>query len=259
MNVLRLKKLEMKTIDIVREAGELILKRWNNVGEISYKNQRDIATAVDIETENFLRTKLSNIFPDAGFIVEEGHSQQKKTYNWVIDPIDGTKNYAYSMPVFVSQVALAKDGKPILGIIYNPVSKQMFSASLGNGSFLNNKKLKLNARFEEDKAIIDIDFGGHDNFFDWKCTVFKAFARSFFRARIFGGIFTIYVLTGALDAYVALDKKTKIVDIMPNIIIAQEAGLKAEHIIVRPDLKTLIIAHPKLFESIKKTLINSLS
>jgi len=243
---------------IVKEQGKYILKFWDKIGKTSYKNLRDVVTNIDVEVEEKLRNKLHGLLPEAGFIVEEGKTEKKKIYNWVIDPIDGTKNYANQMPIFVSQIALVENNGPILGLVYNPVSDQLFSAAKNQGTYLNNKKCLIKKTILPKSAIIDVDFGGNNQFNSWKFSVLSKLTETFYRIRILGGIFTAYLTTGAIDGYVVLDNSIKQVDCLPNIIIAQEAGLGVDYVIAPIGQKFLVMANHSIFPTLKQILTKNL-
>ncbi len=138
-----LKNLQHASADLVLQAGRQVFESWHSIKMISYKNSRDVVTDVDVDVEQELRDDLGNLFPRAGFIVEEGKDTKNDEYNWTIDPVDQSKNYATGFPVFYVQVSLLYKNEPILGHIYNPVSDQLFSASKGNGAFLNGQLLQV--------------------------------------------------------------------------------------------------------------------
>lgn len=246
-----LRELEIKTEPILRAAGKTILDSWHQIHSTKLKDKRDLVTNVDIEVEEKIRTALTRLLPEAGFIVEEGKTEFKKEYNWVIDPIDGTKNYVNFLPIFVTQIALHRNGVPVLGQIYNPVSNQFFSASLENGTYFNNNLVKHLPQREAEEAIIDLDFGGIDEIIDWKTKVFSTLAKNFFRVRVFGGVVTCYMVTGAIDGYISIDRKVKIVDIAPNLIILSEAGIATEELNLY-NKKIIICAHKKLLSLLKE-------
>lgn len=240
---------------LVKKQGQYILRSWHKIGKISYKNLRDVVTNVDIEVENNLRLGLHKLLPQAGFIVEEGKTEIKSPYNWVIDPIDGTKNYVSQMPMFMTQIALLKNEEPILGIIYNPVSDQLFSAVKNHGTYLNGQKCFIKKTVSPESAIINIDFGEDDKTTDWRLSVILKLIKIFYRVRISGGIFTAYLATGGFDAYIVSTKTIKKVDFLPNVIISQEAGYKIEYVNSSINQKFLIISHPSIFSKIKLIIL----
>lgn len=250
-----LKSIEEKTKPLLKSTGKYILSQWHKIESIKYKNRRDSVSNVDVEAENKLRKGLYDIFPEAGFIVEEGKNSKKSQYNWAIDPIDGTKNYVSSLPMFFTQIALMKNNEPILGQVYNPVSDQFFSAVTGGGAFLNDNKISIVRRSDPKESIIDVDFGGDDNITDWKVNLLSKLIRLFYRVRMTGGFMYPYVATGAADAHVYLDKKTKIMDYMPGLIILRESGLQADFITLKNENRLLVVATNSLFEKLKQIIV----
>ena len=194
------------------------------------------------------------LLKEAGFEVEEGITKKNSEYNWAIDPIDGTKNYVAEMPVFVSQLALSYKTKPILGCVFNPVSNQLFSASQGNGTTLNGQKLELHFLTDPQAMVVDIDLGKVDEDEDWKIEVIKRLSHSFFRIRVFGGVYSIYTLTGAVDAEIDINLKVKYVDLAPRIILNREAGFKIEYVQLPNGIQVLIMASPLQFTFISQLL-----
>lgn len=254
LNSQELRQIELQSHSIVKNAGKQIMASWMNVKTIDYKDLRDIASNVDREVEEAVRLELKKLLPDAGFLVEEGLDERKSEYNWTIDPIDGTKHYVAGMPMFSSQFALTYRDEPVLGCVYNPFSDQLFSASLGNGTTLNGKNIKLDFRNDPQSMIIDVDLGKMDEQETWKAEKLQKIATSFFRMRIFGGVFSIYTLTGALDGVVVLNQKTKFVDQAPRIILNREAGYKVDYITLPENIQILVTASPAMFDFIAKLL-----
>lgn len=227
LNQTDLQQLEVKTSEIIKDVGKFIYESWQKFDLIktALKDKRDVVTNIDVEAENMIREKLHKLLPYAGFIVEEGQTNPKE-YSWVIDPIDGTKYFSSHAPLFVTQLALIKEEDPILGVIYNPVSQQLFSASLRNGARLNNQIILEKTRTDPNTAILEWDGGGDFVKHSWKIPLHNILLKSFYRVRSIGA-YSVYLTTGAFDAYVFLEQ-IKIVDIKPNIIIMKEAGLKIQ-------------------------------
>ncbi len=125
---------------IVLDASEIAVKRNFNVDE--KESAINIVTTTDLNIQKFLVKNLKELLPTAGFICEEENLVEKdKEYFWVIDPIDGTFNYVKGVPQVGISVGLIKDSQPILGVVYNPFSKDMYYASEGFGAFHNEKKI----------------------------------------------------------------------------------------------------------------------
>lgn len=254
-----LKDLEKKSVSLINKAGKIILDSWKNIGEIKYKDERDIATSVDIEVENFLRVNLNTYFPKAGFIVEEGESNETNDYNWIIDPIEGTKYYAGSVPMFFTQFALLYKREPILGVIFNPSSNQIFSASLGNGSNLNGIKITPRQCIDPSKAIIDYDFATLSGSSDLKLSIFNILVKNFYRVRLTAGFLQPYLLTGGIDAIIAFQKERSsnpikyLIDDAPKFILFKEAGFILEEITLQ-NVKITVVSSPEIINHIKNIL-----
>lgn len=254
-----LKQLELHSAEIIKKAGKRVFDSWGKIIDVSYKDKRDLFTKVDLESENFLRSELITLFANAGFIVEEGESDKKSEYNWTIDPLDGSKNFAFQLPMFFVQVALLYKDNPILGHIYHPLSNQLFSASYGNGVSLNGKRLSSYVTEQRDvsQAIIDVDLGGKDMYSNENCNILAAIFNNVYRVRISGGAFPPYLLTGAIDGYLVLNQKTKLVDQAPRIILFREAGLTTEYI-EYGSRHILLSTNDVIFSKIKSLILNTI-
>jgi fructose-1,6-bisphosphatase/inositol monophosphatase family enzyme len=231
MNISReeLWNLQQSSARLIEDVGGYVYDAWlKDDYTVSYKDLRDAATEIDVEAENRLRNGLHELFSDAGFIVEEGENSEQAEYNWIIDPIDQTKKFIGKLPLFYIQVGLLDAaGEPILGHIYNPVSKQLFSASRNNGAYLNSKKFVSHTRDDLDEAIVDINFSGNTDL-EWKMPKLERLAQNFYRIQISSDAFGLYILTGAIDCFVTLANVKSLEDILPRIIVMREAGLCAE-------------------------------
>lgn len=127
-----------KIIDIVRECGEIIKNAQIQHVELKNQDRRNLLTEYDVKIQAILQKQLKEILPQASFFGEEGeHNYHKDGYCFVCDPIDGTTNFVKGCKFSSISVALLKDGKPILGVIYNPYLDEMFCAEKGKGAKLN--------------------------------------------------------------------------------------------------------------------------
>lgn len=202
--------------------GKYALSKWGHISSRGKGVQGDIVTDADFYIEKQLRLKLPKIY-EVPIVGEEEGGDQTKNVFWILDPIDGTKHFAHSMPSFFTQVALIENSKPVLGVVYDPLTNQMFSATNNGGAFLNSQKIKLQKSVPMEKTIIDIDFGGPEDA-EWKNSVFAELTKRVYRVRISAGRFSPYLLTGGINAYVVINPTTKIWDQLPKLIIFKEAG-----------------------------------
>lgn len=128
--------------DVARGAGAIQLKHLGHAGKIEYKGVANIVTAVDKECEAFIVSEFHKHFPDYDVLAEEGSGNRSKSeYRWIIDPLDGTVNYAHGFPVFCVSIALERDGHLIAGVIYDPNRDELFSAAIGCGAFMNDSPI----------------------------------------------------------------------------------------------------------------------
>lgn len=244
---------------VIKQAGEIALERWDKIEISKRKDGRDIATKADVEIENFLKEKILGKWPDHGFWGEEGECVNvKSSYQWLVDPIDQTKLYAKQAPIFYVQIALHFKSKSMLGLIYNPVSKQLFSAFEGSGAFLNNNLLLPKPSVSFDRAIIDVDFRSfrdkEKKEREWMMEKLNKIMGKSYRTRMTGGALSIYLATGAIDAYIRLEDNIKQQDSAARIIIIQEAGYKIKWVENPFGKKILIAAQEPVLSEIKEIL-----
>ncbi len=134
-------------INISREVGAFLKEERQKISQsdIEFKGRsNDMVSRADKEAEAMFVAFLAALLPESGFIAEEGTSTKKgDTYNWIIDPLDGTTNYLYGIPMYCTSVALIKNNELILGVIYDPEHDECFSAEQGKGAFLNGDPIQV--------------------------------------------------------------------------------------------------------------------
>ena len=155
-------------IDASLNAGEIIMKYYRDDYEIKEKGYHNPVTTADNEADSFLKSELTNARPDYGWLSEEtvdSEDRLGKERVWIVDPLDGTKEFIEGVPQFVVSVALVENGVPIIGVLHNPVTKETFYASKGNGTYfddvIHNCSVKesttdiviLNSRSETSKGL----------------------------------------------------------------------------------------------------------
>ena len=127
---------------LIRDFGEI-----ENL-QVSTKGPGDFVTSADKRTEKIIIDELQKAYPDYGIISEEiGIINKSNTKNrWIIDPIDGTMNFLNGVPQFAISIGYEEDGEIICGVIFNPISNEMFCAEKGNGAFLNNSRIRVSKK-----------------------------------------------------------------------------------------------------------------
>lgn len=142
---------------IVTEAGEIMLHAGNiEAGTAVKEGHANFVTEYDKKVQEFLKERLLALIPGASFVgeEEESHASVKRGYCFVVDPIDGTTNFMKHCRLSSISVALLKDGKPYLGIVYNPYLKEMFFAERGKGAYCNDAPIHVSGLPLEDSVVI---------------------------------------------------------------------------------------------------------
>jgi myo-inositol-1(or 4)-monophosphatase len=132
-------------IDAAREAGALLRAEFDRPKQITYKGEVDIVTESDRRSEEIVVGRLRRYFPQHEIVAEEGSGGPtgKARYRWHVDPLDGTTNFAHGYPCFGVSIGLLEDGEPIVGVVFNPVSGELFSAARGEGAHLDHKPIHV--------------------------------------------------------------------------------------------------------------------
>ncbi|MFW6029289.1 MAG: inositol monophosphatase family protein [Halanaerobiales bacterium] len=145
---------------LMKKVGNYQLKTFNESMEISSKsNKNDLVTNADKESEERIVSFIKEKFLTHSILSEEGGDRAMDSkYRWIIDPIDGTNNYAHGLPIFTISIALEKDGEIVLGCVYNPSLKEFFHAIKGKGAFLNNEKIHVSSQQDLSKALLATGF-----------------------------------------------------------------------------------------------------
>ena len=146
-------------------AGSLLVDRFNEIKEISVKGRGNIVTNVDLEVEGYILTKLKEEFPSMRFMGEESEKEKSNIsdgYVWIVDPLDGTRNYVSGIPFFSVVVGLALDGDVLLGVNYDPMRKEMFHAARGKGAFLNDRPIAVSRKTKMEDGVLGTDMSYDD-------------------------------------------------------------------------------------------------
>lgn len=131
-------------LQATRSAGAAILKLQASGFSVERKANKDLVTQADLLANEILKSSLSEHFPTYGWLSEETADNKDRLhcqYVWVVDPIDGTIEYTHGIPEYAISVALVKDGLPVIGVVFNPATNELFYAVQGKGAWLNDKKL----------------------------------------------------------------------------------------------------------------------
>ena len=133
-------------VETALEAGSILLSEFDHPAKISYKGEVDIVTQADRRSEEAIVGRLRTYFPKHTIVAEEGSGQEGDPgYRWIVDPLDGTTNFAHGYPCFAVSIGFEEAGELQAGVIYQPITKELFTASRGDGAYLNEKQIRVSS------------------------------------------------------------------------------------------------------------------
>jgi myo-inositol-1(or 4)-monophosphatase len=145
-------------IKAARKASRTLKRDFGEIEHLqaSLKGPANFVTAADQRAEEILREELEHARPGYGFLGEEGGAREgsDKTHRWIVDPLDGTLNFLHGIPHFAISIGLEREGTMVAGLVYNPVTDELFTAERGKGAFLNDQRLRVAARKRLDDAVV---------------------------------------------------------------------------------------------------------
>ena len=155
------KKILEVAKEAARKGGEVILKYFNEEVEFLQKEDKTFVSIADEESEKEIRKIILKIFPDHVINGEEKGKIGTGNIIWHIDPLDGTSNFKNKIPIFCVSIGVEREGEFIIGVIYNPITNELFSALEGGGAFVNEKKINVNKEdISNGITVIDASFSG---------------------------------------------------------------------------------------------------
>ena len=144
---------------IAEESGAIMLKYYGTKPQASVKDDKTIVTIADEEINDLVIKRVHERYPNHDIDGEEAsHKANQSSYVWVCDPIDGTNPFAMEIPISVFSLALVKDGEPLVGVIYDPFNKKMYSAQKGSGAFCNDSPIHVSNETLAPMNRINFDF-----------------------------------------------------------------------------------------------------
>ena len=220
-------RAELKfTEELAKKAGLLLKSKFNQKHDITYKGDINIVTEADKMSEDLIIAEIIRVFPNHGILSEESPSiAGSADARWIIDPLDGTTNYAHAFPVFCVSIALEIEDSVALGVIYDPIRDELFTATRDNGAFLNGSKIKVSAINNLTRSLLATGFpydirDSRENNLDY----FNAMAIKVQAIRRAGAaaLDLAYIAAGRFDGFWEL--KLKPWDTAAGSLIVQEAG-----------------------------------
>lgn len=225
---------------IAREAGEVAKRRFLDRGSftVGFKGPQDYLTEVDGEVERLVATRLHSLFPEDGFIGEEGEGRvgHEGAPIWVVDPIDGTSNFARGVPHFCVSIAAVLNGQVEIGVIFNPMTDELFAARRGGGAWLNGARMSASTTKELKAAAIEVGWNmrvGADRFLGLASRVVASGAAILRTGS--GALGLAYVAAGRRDGYV--ENHINSWDCLAGIVLIAEAGGYVSHFLAGEGLR----------------------
>lgn len=211
------------------KAGRGLVRGFGEIEnlQVSKKGPADFVSEADRRAEETIYRELSKARPNYGFLMEErGAIAGEDTSNrWIVDPLDGTLNFLHGLPHFAVSIALERDSKIFAGVIYEPVSDQMFWAEQGKGAYLNGRRLRVSGRHDLSESVFatGIPFMGRDGHEEFRHELAQVMAVSA-GVRRFGAaaLDLAYVAAGRYEGY--WERGVSAWDIAAGIVIVREAG-----------------------------------
>jgi myo-inositol-1(or 4)-monophosphatase len=216
-----------KELDLIKEITKKIYDETLKFDFVTeFKGEQDVVTTTDLFVESELIKSIKTVFPDDNFHTEEYyHETVLKNRTWIIDPIDGTSNYASGLGLFVVQIAFYDQEDIVLSFIYLPVFKKTFYAIKGEGAYLNDKRYLIDNNLKPSNfmiSMVGITHKNEEKLYYRRITDFSIMNK--YKLRMLGSIGLELALTseGVFDLFYT--NVTNIWDLYPGILLLREAG-----------------------------------
>lgn len=164
MTTLPLSRSGKEAIDVAsaaaRQAGDILKARFREETQVRFKGRANIVTDVDLSADDSIKSLLQQEYPDHNIVSEETEPiKGDSDYTWILDPLDGTNNYSFGVPFFSTVIALTVGDDVQLGIVYDPLRDELFSAQKGAGTFLNKHRVSVSNKTKVQDSLTGLDLG----------------------------------------------------------------------------------------------------
>ena len=208
-----------------RAAGEMVIGRYHDQGRIDIKGRGDVVSEVDHASEKLISGRLMEEFPDFSFLGEEsGLKPGDDEWQWIADPIDGTRNFVSHMPLWCIMVSLAHKGTPVAGATYDPIRNEMFYGQIGQRTTLNGEFVCVTDKTSVSECVIGLDLGYDDELAMRAWGVIGAVFPGMQSIRILGstGLGMAYLSAGRIDLFFCSGGNPW--DIASGVVLIEGAG-----------------------------------
>jgi len=214
-----------KAVEIAREAGALLASYYERHVPFESKGEFDLVTEADRASEKLIVERLSSHFPSHGILAEEGGGHESASeYRWYVDPLDGTTNFAHSFPMFNVTLALARGDELIAGVVFVPLTNELFTAERGAGAYLNNRRIHVSSAKRLAESLSSTGFPSRKRQHNSNIYFYYQLAMASHGVRRTGSaaIDIAYVACGRLDFFWEFGLKPW--DVAAGCLLVQEAG-----------------------------------
>ncbi|MCM8812394.1 MAG: inositol monophosphatase [Candidatus Omnitrophica bacterium] len=156
--MMKFQKEKKAAVAAALNAGSFIRKNLRRPKQVEYKGAINIVTNVDVRAEEMIVRRLKKDFPAYGILAEERPAEAGRSARWIIDPLDGTTNFAHQFPFFCVSIALEQDGRMVVGVVYDPVRDELFTAAAGEAARLNRQRIAVSRQARLDRAFLATGF-----------------------------------------------------------------------------------------------------
>lgn len=212
-------------LDLADRAAKLLRRRYGRPVRARWKGRGNVVTDADLTIEGFVREQLAREFPDHGVLAEElSATSNPREWQWVCDPLDGTKNFSRSIPHFSFTLGLWHAGEPLLGVTVHPLSRETFVAIAGGGAWLNGRPCRVSPVPCLDRAVVALDLGYDQGRGAAQLELARRFWGKVETVRIAGSaaLGLAFVAAGKWDLFVHRDLRPW--DLAAGILLVREAG-----------------------------------
>ena len=212
-------------VEAAHAAGDLLRRNFEQPLHVNSHEAHDIKLEVDVKTQDLITDLLLQKFPEHALYGEEGIvGDQTAEYQWVVDPLDGTVNYFYRIPHFCTSIALRCRREIIVGVIYDPIRDEMWTAQKGRPPLLNGKEFRVSARTALAEAVLSIGFSKTNATIDAALPLLQDMVRRVRKCRMMGSaaLDMAYVACGRFDAYV--ERSISLWDVAAGCLLVECAG-----------------------------------
>lgn len=216
-------------ISAAQEAGELLRANFHQPKNVDEAQHHDLKLELDRKTQDLIFARIGEQFPDHALYGEEGlGGNQESDFQWIVDPIDGTVNFFYGIPHFCVSIAMRQGEDILVGVIYDPMTNELWTAEKGGKVLLNGQPLAVSKRAKLEEAIVFIGCGKDEEALKVGLERFRKASLRCRKMRMMGSaaLGMAYTASGRLDAYV--ESRISLWDIAAGKLILEMAGGSCE-------------------------------